>query len=95
LGIVDWEFCGPGDPAMDFATLLHLGPEFTSLVIEAFRAGGGPFGPEEDYRMRRLWQVREFYGVLYGVRFEDEAELADAVRKLRAGPILTRPEAPC
>ncbi len=86
-GIVDWEHAAIADPTLDFSTLLHLGEAFTARVVEAFRAGDGAFGDGEAYRMRRLWELREFYGVLFGIRFHDEAELADSVQKLRAGPI--------
>ncbi len=84
---MDWEHAAIADPALDFSTLLHLGEEFTALVIESYRTGGGAFGHGEVYRMRRLWEVRKFYGVLFGVRFHDEAELSDSIRKLREGPI--------
>jgi aminoglycoside 2''-phosphotransferase len=88
-GVVDWEHVSRMDPALDFSTQLHLGERFLSLVIEAYRSGGGTFDEDDAYRMRRLWELREFYGVLYCVRFpEDEEEMADSIRKLRAGAIL-------
>jgi aminoglycoside phosphotransferase (APT) family kinase protein len=89
-GVVDWEHVSLMDPALDFSTQLHLGERFLSLVIDAYRAGGGTFDQQSDYRLRRLWELREFYGVLYCVRFpeDDEAEMADSIRKLRAGPVL-------
>ena len=88
-GVVDWEHAAIGDRAQDFATLLHLGEEFTTAVIESYRGVGGRFGEDSHYRMRRLWELREFYGVLYGIRFEDDKELLDSIRKLREGPLLT------
>ena len=42
--------------------------------------------------LRRLWELREFDGLRFAIRHDDAAEFADAVRKLRAGPILD-PEA--
>lgn len=88
-GVVDWEHAAIGDRAQDFATLLHLGEDFTTAVIESYRSVGGRFDEDTQYRMRRLWELREFYGVLYGVRFHDEEELLDSIQKLRAGPLLT------
>ena len=45
--------------------------------------------------MRRLWELRHFYGVLFSVRFDDEEEMEDSIRKLRAGPIFDAFESPC
>lgn len=84
--VLDWEFCDIGDPAVDFATLLHLGRDFTERVIAAYRAAGCAFEEPDRHRTNRLWELREFYGVLHGVHF-DEAELTDSIRKLRAGPL--------
>jgi aminoglycoside phosphotransferase (APT) family kinase protein len=86
-GVVDWEHAALGDPALDFSTLLHLGAAFTEQTIEAFREAGGAFDDEAAYRMRRLWELREFYGILYSVRFRDDEEMEDSIRKLRAGPV--------
>ena len=88
-GVVDWEHAAIGDRAQDFATLLHLGEEFTTAVIESYQSVGGRFGEDTHYHMRWLWELREFYGVLYGVRFDDEEELLDSIQKLRTGPLLT------
>ena len=85
VGIVDWEDAAVADPMLDFA--LHLGPDFRAQVIVAYRRAGGTFGAEEEHRMRRLWELREFEGVHFGVRFQDQRELADSTQKLRAGPI--------
>ena len=87
VAIVDWEHAAVGDPALDFSTLLHLGEDFTAGVIAAYRQAGGVFGEDDAYRMRRLWELRHFYGVLFSVRFNDEREMEDSIRKLRAGPI--------
>jgi aminoglycoside 2''-phosphotransferase len=89
-GVVDWEHVSLMDPALDFSTQLHLGERFLALVIDAYRAGGGTFDGDDEYRMRRLWEVREFYGVLHCVRFpDDEEEMADSIRKLRTGAVLS------
>jgi len=93
-GIVDWEHAAVGDKAQDFATLLHLGEEFTQEALRAYHERGGPFDDNDLYRVRRLWELRHFYGVLFGIRFNDEEELADSIRKLREGPVLTASGAP-
>ena len=89
VGVVDWEYAAISDPAVDFS--FHLGPDFRTRVIDSYRRAGGRFAGEEEHRMRRLWELREFYGVHHSVRFQDEAELADSIRKLLAGPIFDHP----
>jgi aminoglycoside phosphotransferase (APT) family kinase protein len=87
-GIVDFEDAALGDPAQDFATLLHLGEPFAAQVIAAYQAAGGRWGPTFAYRMRRLWELREFDGLYFAVRTADRAEIAGALGKVRRGPIL-------
>jgi aminoglycoside phosphotransferase (APT) family kinase protein len=87
-GIVDWEHATVFDAALDVSTLLHLGEEFMARVIEAYRAAGGAFDADDAHRMRRYWQLRHLYGVLHSVRFYDDAEMVDSIRKLREGPLL-------
>lgn len=94
LGIVDWEHAAIGDRAQDLATLLHLGQDFTAETLRAYREQGGLFNENDHYRMQRLWELRDFYGVLYGIRFNDEEELLDSIRKLREGPVLTASDLP-
>ncbi len=88
VGIVDFEDAAWGDPAQDFATQHHLGAGFTAEVIAAYKAAGGTLDAGFAYRMRRLWELREFEGLAFAIRTADEAEQADAIRKLRQGPIL-------
>jgi aminoglycoside phosphotransferase (APT) family kinase protein len=85
--VLDWEFCDIGDPAVDFATLLHLGRDFTERVVAAYRSAGCVFEEPDRHRASLLWELREFYGVLYSINFADEDELSDALLKLRAGPL--------
>jgi aminoglycoside 2''-phosphotransferase len=88
-GVLDFEEVGFGDPAQDFATLLHLGPHFAGQVVAAYRAGGGDLGPDFARRLARRWQARELDGLYWAVLSADPGEFAAAVRKLRAGPILS------
>ena len=85
-GVVDFEAAHVGDPAQDFATQVHLGEPFAARVIDAFRAAGGALDAGFPHRLRRLWELREFFGVQLAIRQADAAEFDDAVRKLRRGP---------
>lgn len=90
IGIVDWEHLSIGDPSQDFATLFYLGERFVRLVIHAYQSLGGELDENFEYRMQRLWEVREFEGLHYAIKFADPFEFNDALRKLRHGPILSK-----
>jgi aminoglycoside 2''-phosphotransferase len=83
-GVVDWGTAAYGDAAEDFATLRLIGAEF----VEATLAGYPNADSDLRHRIDRHWQAREFEGVVLALELGDEAELHDAVRKLRAGPVL-------
>jgi aminoglycoside phosphotransferase (APT) family kinase protein len=87
-GVVDFEDAALGDPAQDFATLLHLGESFAARVNAAHAAAGGVLDATFAYRRRRLWELRELEGLAFAIRTADAAEIADALAKLRRGPIL-------
>ena len=88
VGVIDFGDAAVGDPAQDFATLLHLGEPFAACVAAAYRAGDGTIDEDFSHRLRRLWELREFDGVGFAVRHEP-VEFEEAVGKLRAGPILS------
>ncbi|MCZ6675664.1 MAG: phosphotransferase [Candidatus Poribacteria bacterium] len=87
VGIVDFEHAAIGDTAQDFATQCHLGAGFANRVIDAYVRLGGKLDKTFHHRVRRLWELREFIGLQFAIQFDDAAELSDAIRKLRAGPI--------
>lgn len=87
-GILDWEHAAVGDPAQDFATQLHLGEPFARMVVESYMRAGGALDPGFEHRMPRLWQLREFGGIGFAVRFDDPIELEESIAKLRRGPVL-------
>jgi aminoglycoside 2''-phosphotransferase len=87
VGVVDFESAAVDDPAQDFATLLYLGERFVERVVDAYVASGGWLGGGFAHRLRRHWELRELGAVRHALRF-DPSELADALRKLRAGPVL-------
>jgi aminoglycoside phosphotransferase (APT) family kinase protein len=90
-GVVDFEDAAQGDPAQDFATLLHLGAAFAGQVLAAYQAAGAGRDATFAYRMQRLWELREFEGLHFALRAADAAEIADAIGKLRHGPLMRRP----
>jgi aminoglycoside phosphotransferase (APT) family kinase protein len=87
-GVVDFEDAALGDPAQDFATLLHLDESFAAQVSVAYAAAGGALDATFAYRRQRLWELREFEGLAFAIRTADADEIADALAKLRRGPIL-------
>lgn len=87
-GIVDFEHAAVADLAQDFATQMHLGRRFTAHVVAAYRTAGGALGRCFPYRLRRHWELRELDGLHFALQTGDAAETADALRKLRLGPIL-------
>jgi len=54
VGVIDVEHAAVGDPALDFATQLHLGAAFATRVLDAYGAAGGAFDATLEYRRRRL-----------------------------------------
>jgi aminoglycoside phosphotransferase (APT) family kinase protein len=84
VGVIDWGTAGYGDPAEDFDALRHASEELAEAVLAAY-----PYADSDlRHRIERHWQLRELWGVLLALELGDEAELRDAVRKLRAGPVL-------
>jgi aminoglycoside phosphotransferase (APT) family kinase protein len=84
VGVLDWEAARIGDPAQDLSAQFHLGERFAETVLAAYGS------PEAGFRRRvsRFWELREFGGLRWALEHDDEAELADSLAKLRAGPIL-------
>jgi aminoglycoside phosphotransferase (APT) family kinase protein len=88
LGVVDWEAAALGDPARDFAAQFHLGADFAEATLAAYERQGGQVDDGLRHRIRRQWELREFAGIRAAVELNDEEEFVDAIRKLRAGPLL-------
>lgn len=88
VAVVDWEAAALGDPARDFAVQFHLGASFANAVLAAYGAHGGEVDQPLRHRIARQWELREFGGVRAAAELQDREELEDAIRKLRAGPIL-------
>jgi aminoglycoside phosphotransferase (APT) family kinase protein len=86
--VLDFAGAHVGDPAQDLAAQGYLGSGFVEDTISAYRARGARPGRNFEHRLARYWQLREFGGAGYAVRSGDPRELDDALRKLRAGPVL-------
>lgn len=75
-GIIDFSFCGPGDPAQDLGALIaSYGEDFAERVFEYYPA------------LRRRRQRARFYRgnyaliqALYALRDNDQAEFEDGIR---------------
>lgn len=89
-GVIDFENSAIGDPAQDFATLLYHGKKFVEEAIEAYQVAGGEVGEDFHHRVQRYWELRDFGGVRWAVRFNDAEEFEDSIQKLRKGPILLK-----
>ncbi len=88
VGSVDFEAVHMGDIAQDFITQRYAGEDFANMIIRAYQNRGGDLGSGFDQRMAGLWGLREFGGLQYAIKFNDEEEFADSIIKLRKGPIL-------
>jgi aminoglycoside phosphotransferase (APT) family kinase protein len=84
VGVLDWEGARIGDAAQDLAVQFHLGEAFAESVITQYASSEPGF----RWRIGRFWELREFGGLQWALEQQDEAELADSLAKLRAGPIL-------
>ncbi len=89
-GVIDFEQSALGDPAQDFAALLYHGEEFVEETLEAYQAAGSDLGEDFYHRVQRYWELRDFGGVRWAVRYNDVEEFNDSIRKLRNGPILLK-----
>jgi aminoglycoside phosphotransferase (APT) family kinase protein len=87
-GVLDWETLTVGDPAQDLAPLRHAGDAFARATLEHYVA----LSPRRDLLLARrvqwFWEAREFSGLRWAIEQDDAEELADAVAKIRRGPIL-------
>jgi hypothetical protein len=86
--VLDWEHARIDDPAHDLCGQAHAGTTFMQEVIRLYSAMTGEDEGELAHRATWLAAMREFYGVQWSERMGDEAEMAESVAKLRAGPVL-------
>lgn len=82
-GVVDWELARLGDPSTDFASLVYLNKQFVVEVTVAYQKYGGMIDENFDFRRANHNILREFGGMRYAIRTNDQAELIDSISKLR------------
>jgi aminoglycoside 2''-phosphotransferase len=87
-GVVDFEAVALGDPAQDFANLLHMGRPFTLAVLHEYSAAGGILDEGLLYRTQRLWELSEFVNIGFAIRTTNQRAFEIALDKLRNGPLL-------
>jgi aminoglycoside 2''-phosphotransferase len=86
--VLDWEFLSFADPAGDLGVTLQMGEHFFRRVMGAYSSLSARADPGLEDRARLLGASRVFYGIRFALDRGDEDEWADALVKLRAGPIL-------
>jgi aminoglycoside 2''-phosphotransferase len=85
VGVIDWGDVGMGDPAADFAWMLHAAPSVGERALAAY--GGPPDGLFRD-RARIRFALMPWHDVLHGLEVEDRGliddGLAGAIERLPA-----------
>jgi aminoglycoside phosphotransferase (APT) family kinase protein len=89
-GVIDWEAVRIGHPAQDLVTLRYLGHGIADRIAAGYAAHTGRDLDALTRDMTWFWEARDVGGIEAAVEMRDAAELDDAIRKLRAGPILHR-----
>jgi aminoglycoside phosphotransferase (APT) family kinase protein len=87
-GVLDMAHVEIGDPAHDCSAPGYFGEAFMNELLAAYRDAGGAFEAEDAYRARRFSEGREFGGLAWAVEHNDEREIASAIEKILAGPIV-------
>jgi aminoglycoside phosphotransferase (APT) family kinase protein len=82
-GVLDWELAAIADPARDFGGIAYLGYDFLDAVLDAYAVVTGRPDDGLRHRARRVFEVREFYGVRHAARHPAQREMSDAVAKVR------------
>jgi aminoglycoside phosphotransferase (APT) family kinase protein len=86
--VLDWEHARIDDPAHDLCGQAHAGADFMNAVIRRYCAVTGADEQALAHRAASFAAMREFYAIQWSAQMHDEEEMADSIRKLRAGPIL-------
>lgn len=82
-GVLDWEHARLSDPVVDMVPLGYLGLGFAAEVMVAYESHGGKIDDNFKSRLARHRVLREFGGIRYAIRHNDEAELIASIDKLR------------
>jgi aminoglycoside phosphotransferase (APT) family kinase protein len=81
-GVIDWSDATIGDPALDFAWLLHAnGEAFADALVESY--GGNV---DDRFRRRALFfhRIGPWHEVVYGLDRQDESFVASGLDGIRA-----------
>lgn len=88
-GILDGEWHGWDDPAIDLSALREAGEKVVDAVLPHYLlAHPGP-EPEARWRATMLWGLRPLDSLEQALRRNDKQEWDDGIAKLRAGPLLS------
>ena len=71
------------DPAHDFAAPRYFGDAPMQELVAAYRNAGGRFDDEDAHRAQRFYEAREFGGLAWAIEHNDEAEIDDALSKIK------------
>lgn len=85
--VLDFEDATLGDPAQDLAVQHHLGQEFAEAVLAAYTQDCGGMDGLLEHRVRQLWILREFSGLMCFLQTDNASEVDECVWKLRHGPL--------
>ncbi len=77
VGVLDWEECGVGDPAVDLAGLWYLGDDWARAVLAVVDPS-----PRERYRIDAWRIARELDGAAFSQRYQNTDELRESVIKV-------------
>lgn len=80
-GVIDWEQVSVGDPAIDFAWVLHEEPDAGERALAAY--GGTPDDRFRD-RARFRYQLMPWYEVVYGLESGESGLVARGLEAIRA-----------
>ncbi|HEY6567373.1 MAG TPA: phosphotransferase, partial [Actinomycetota bacterium] len=80
-GVIDWEEATIGDPAWDFAFLVHAFPDQGERALAAY---GGPPDATFRERMRFSYRLMPWHEVMHGLETEQDAFIASGLEGVRA-----------
>jgi len=87
-GVLDWEAIAIGDPARDLSPLRYAGDAFADAVVNHYVSLSPRSDPLLGRRVRWFWEAGELDGLRLAMELDDAEEIADAIGKIRRGPIL-------
>ena len=88
-GVLDWEHPRIRDPAIDLVPSGYLGQNFACEVLAAYERSTGGFDDHFVDRLDYLPVLREFGGIRYSIRHDDQEELNESIRKVHETGVLS------